>query len=144
MVRIDDSGNTVMKRRDFFRAIGGSAVSAGAFTAAAGDIGESKAEETIFWTRRVPVRYEADVAVIGGGVAGAMAAWRASQAGVETVLLERDREVGVPVRCAEMCSLSFLEKYFPVPQNVIANLVNKSEYITPDNEVIVYPFSEGR
>jgi ribulose 1,5-bisphosphate synthetase/thiazole synthase len=29
---------------------------------------------TIEWTRRVPLRYEADVAVIGGGSAGVCAA----------------------------------------------------------------------
>ncbi len=44
-----------------------------------------------------------DVLVIGAGPAGAVAAWEAKRAGPEldVVLLERDRAVGQPVRCAE-------------------------------------------
>jgi len=44
-----------------------------------------------------------DVLVVGAGPAGAVAAWQAKQAAPEldVVLLERDRAVGAPVRCAE-------------------------------------------
>lgn len=44
-----------------------------------------------------------DVLVVGAGPAGAVAAWKAKQAAPEldVVLLERDRAVGSPVRCAE-------------------------------------------
>ncbi len=44
-----------------------------------------------------------DVLVVGGGPAGAVAAWQAKQAAPEldVVLLERDRAIGSPVRCAE-------------------------------------------
>jgi glycine/D-amino acid oxidase-like deaminating enzyme len=44
--------------------------------------------------RRHPIletSVEADVVVIGGGIAGAMAAWRASRAGATVVLLEQNR-----------------------------------------------------
>ncbi len=34
---------------------------------------------TIEWSRRIPLRYEADVAVIGGGSAGVAAAWSADR-----------------------------------------------------------------
>ena len=44
-----------------------------------------------------------DVLVVGAGPAGAVAAWEAKAAGpqLDVVLLERDRAIGVPVRCAE-------------------------------------------
>src|SRR5260370_39496783 len=44
-----------------------------------------------------------DVLVVGAGAAGSVAAWHAKQAAPEldVVLLERDRAVGAPVRCAE-------------------------------------------
>src|SRR6266566_3890783 len=44
-----------------------------------------------------------DVLVVGAGPAGAVAAWQAKQAAPEldVLLLERDRAVGSPVRCAE-------------------------------------------
>ncbi len=46
---------------------------------------------------------DVDVLVVGAGPAGAVAAWQAKQAAPEldVVLLERDRAVGSPVRCAE-------------------------------------------
>jgi len=44
-----------------------------------------------------------DVLVVGAGPAGSVAAWQAKQAApeLEVALLERDRAVGSPVRCAE-------------------------------------------
>lgn len=46
---------------------------------------------------------DVDVLVVGAGPAGAVAAWHAKQDAPEldVVLLERDRAVGAPVRCAE-------------------------------------------
>ncbi|MHC4622853.1 MAG: FAD-dependent oxidoreductase [Planctomycetota bacterium] len=43
----------------------------------------------IAWSRRVPVRYEADVAVIGGGIAGVSAACAAACSGAKIILVER-------------------------------------------------------
>ena len=44
---------------------------------------------TVVWSRRVPVRYEADVAVIGGGMAGVSAACAAAKSGAKVLLVER-------------------------------------------------------
>ena len=46
---------------------------------------------------------DVDVLVVGAGPAGAVAAWETKRAAPEldVVLLERDRAVGSPVRCAE-------------------------------------------
>jgi hypothetical protein len=49
---------------------------------------------TIEWTRRVPLRYEADVAVIGGGSAGVCAACAAAKEGASVILVERFAVVG--------------------------------------------------
>lgn len=43
----------------------------------------------IVWKRRVPVRYECDVAVVGGGIAGVSAALAAAKTGVKVLLVER-------------------------------------------------------
>ncbi len=41
------------------------------------------------WSREVPIRWQADVAVIGGGIAGVSAACAAAEAGAKVVLVER-------------------------------------------------------
>ncbi len=41
------------------------------------------------WSREVPVRYEADVAVLGGGIAGVSAACAAAKSGARVILVER-------------------------------------------------------
>jgi len=43
----------------------------------------------VVWSRKVPVRYEADVAVLGGGMAGVSAACAAARSGARVVLVER-------------------------------------------------------
>ena len=50
--------------------------------------------DTLTWSRRVPVRYEADVAVVGGGIAGVTAALAAAGAGARVILVERFAVVG--------------------------------------------------
>jgi hypothetical protein len=53
------------------------------------DPGSSEVEHDITWTRKVHVRYTADVAIIGGGIAGVSAACAATKSGVEVILVER-------------------------------------------------------
>jgi hypothetical protein len=69
-----------MKRRAFLSI--GAAGAAGMFAGrtADGQQADDKPSDsashvkTVTWTRTVPVKYEADVAVIGGGIAGVSAA----------------------------------------------------------------------
>jgi hypothetical protein len=48
-----------------------------------------KQKDTIMWSRDIPVRYEVDVAVIGGGIAGVSAACAAAKSGAKVMLIER-------------------------------------------------------
>ena len=45
--------------------------------------------QQVSWSRSVPIRYQADVAVIGGGIAGVSAAAAAARSGASVVLVER-------------------------------------------------------
>ncbi len=77
-----------MKRRGFLQtaAAGATAwIASGPSTRAASAPGASE----VAWSRRIPVRYEADVAVIGGGMAGVGAACAAAVSGAKVILVER-------------------------------------------------------
>lgn len=79
---------SIMQRRDFLRLAGG--VSASCL--AAGERAHAAPEpspEEVTYERRVPVRYQADVAVLGAGIAGVSAACAAAAAGAKVVLVER-------------------------------------------------------
>ena len=84
-----------MNRRDRAMAAGSSAgeaadcSSTGGSAAEMGSGGAFETKEQITWTRKVPVRYEADVAVIGGGIAGVSAACAAAKSGAKVLLIER-------------------------------------------------------
>ncbi len=87
-----------MRRRQFLSL--GAAVAAGSLTLRKGE-GAEKAKPAgsqpdhservpeVTWSRKVPVRYEADVAVLGGGIAGVSAACSAAKSGARVVLVER-------------------------------------------------------
>jgi hypothetical protein len=73
-------------------AVGLSSISADATetpSARQNDTARNPEQDEITWSRRVPVRYEADVAVIGGGIAGVSAACSAARSGAKVLLVER-------------------------------------------------------
>ena len=80
-----------MKRRTFLRAVtAGSLISAANSTKSVAALSANdKTRREVAWSRKVPVRWEADVAVIGGGIAGVSAACAAAEAGAKVILVER-------------------------------------------------------
>ena len=84
-------------RREFIRTSG----LAAAALAAQGASAETSEEESrvtsapeVAWRRDLPVRYECDVAVVGGGIAGVSAALAAARSGARVILVERFAVVG--------------------------------------------------
>jgi digeranylgeranylglycerophospholipid reductase len=73
-----------------------------------------------------------DIVVVGAGPAGCMAACHAGQTGARVVLLEKDREVGVPVRCAEGVSeREFRELFADPPPAWISQRVTRAVIHAP-------------
>lgn len=53
-----------------------------------------------------------DVIIVGGGPGGCVAAKECAERGLEVLLLERHRELGIPVRCGEAVGIAGLLEFF--------------------------------
>jgi digeranylgeranylglycerophospholipid reductase len=81
-----------------------------------------------------------DVLVVGAGPAGAVAARETKQAAPEldVVLLERDRAVGVPVRCAEGVGDAGLREFAnPDGADWVARKISKVIFEAPDDTQVL-------
>jgi digeranylgeranylglycerophospholipid reductase len=78
---------------------------------------------------------DVDVLVVGAGPGGAVAACKAREAGPEldVVLLERDRAVGAPVRCAEGVGDAGLREFAdPAGADWAARKITRVIFLAPD------------
>ncbi len=75
-----------------------------------------------------------DIVVVGSGPAGGMTALTAAKNGASVLILERDREVGIPVRCAEGISIRSLTKFFDIDERWISNHLEGARLYAPNGE----------
>ena len=84
-----------------------------------------------------------DVIVVGAGPAGSWAAKYAAEQGVSVLLLEKDRDIGIPVRCAEGISERGLKDLVPIQKCWIAQIIKGARFVAP-NGLIVDSYSDER
>jgi len=77
-----------------------------------------------------------DLIVVGGGPAGSVAAKTAAKGGLKTLLLEKDRDFGIPVRCAEGIGLKNLDKFIEPNPKFIDNKLEKVRFFAPDGNLV--------
>jgi len=77
-----------------------------------------------------------DVIVAGAGPAGSTAAQHASMGGAKVLLLEKDREVGVPVRCGEAVDHEGLVQFLQPDPKFVAAEIRNFKLIAPDGTVV--------
>lgn len=77
-----------------------------------------------------------DIVVVGAGPAGSTAARIAAQNGAKVLLLEKDREVGIPVRCGEAVGEKGLKRVLEPKPEWIANRIEAVRLIAPDGTVV--------
>mgnify|MGYP001419690972 CR=1 FL=1 len=77
-----------------------------------------------------------DIIVVGGGPAGSMAAWEAAKKNVSVCLLEKDRDIGYPVRCGEAIGHVGLSQFVEPKDTWIAATISGVDLVGPNgNEV---------
>jgi digeranylgeranylglycerophospholipid reductase len=83
-----------------------------------------------------------DVIVVGAGPAGSIAARSAAQMGVSVLLLEKDRDVGYPVRCGEAVAKAGIEEFIAPDDKWIAAKINKFSFIAPNESEVTVQLSD--
>jgi len=78
-----------------------------------------------------------DVIVVGGGPGGSWASKYAAENGMSVLLLEKDREIGLPVRCAEGLSEIGLRRLVDVKDQWIAHKAKGARLVAPDGTSIL-------
>jgi len=73
-----------------------------------------------------------DIVVVGGGPAGSMAAWEAAKRGVSVCMLEKDRDIGYPVRCGEAAGESGLRQFVEIEDSWIAEKITSVKLVSPN------------
>lgn len=88
------------------------------------------------------IKNEYDIVVVGAGPAGSMAARFAAEQGVSVLMLEKDRDVGYPVRCGEAISYAGVAEFITPDEKWINAHIKKFALISPDGTEAVIEFDE--
>ena len=85
---------------------------------------------------------EYDIIVVGAGPAGSIAARFAAEQGASVLMLEKDRDVGYPVRCGEAISKAGVEEFIPSDERWIKAHINKFSLNAPDGTEVIIEFKD--
>lgn len=85
-----------------------------------------------------------DVIVVGAGPAGSLTAKTAAEKGLDVLLIERNPDIGVPVKCAEGVSKK-IEQFVRVDKRCICAELTGMNIYSPDGTCVTlyYPSAEG-
>ncbi len=85
------------------------------------------------------MKYDHDVIVIGGGPAGATFARIAAGAGLDVIVVDKRKEIGVPVRCGEALGVTELIKEgLDIPKGCYSIPIDGARIIAPNGKAIVW------
>lgn len=81
-----------------------------------------------------------DAVVVGAGPAGSMAASALAKAGLSVLMLEKHREAGIPLCCAEAVSLKSLRLFLEPDPAWVASHINGASLCSPDGTEVSVPW----
>ncbi|NOZ08442.1 MAG: NAD(P)/FAD-dependent oxidoreductase [FCB group bacterium] len=85
-----------------------------------------------------------DVIVVGGGPSGSMAAKMAAEGGVSVCMLEKDRDIGYPVRCGEAVGELGLKQFVEIKDSWIAASITHFGLVAPDETRVEAKFTNQK
>jgi digeranylgeranylglycerophospholipid reductase len=85
---------------------------------------------------------EFDCIVVGGGPAGTTFARIAAAEGLSVLLLEKDRDIGMPVRCGEAISDKGLRLFVEPNPRWITSHIDRIKMVAPDETVVEFDLVE--
>lgn len=83
-----------------------------------------------------------DVIIVGAGPAGSTAARYAAKGGADVLVLEKDREVGVPVQCGEAVDHEGIVQFIEPDKKFVAAEIRNFKLVAPNGKT-VKPKIEG-
>ncbi len=87
-----------------------------------------------------------DVIIVGAGPAGSMAAYEIAKEGLDVLLLEKDRSVGIPVLCAEGITTEGMERFFnikDIPKQWVSATIEGAIAYSPQGRKMVVHHPEA-
>jgi digeranylgeranylglycerophospholipid reductase len=88
------------------------------------------------------MKNEYDIIVVGAGPAGSMAARFAAKQGISVLMLEKDRDVGYPVRCGEAVSEAGITEFIDIDKRWISTEINNFSFIAPNGDEVLLPLND--
>lgn len=90
-----------------------------------------------------PEEQEFDCIVVGGGPAGSTFAHIAAEGGLSVLLLEKDRDIGMPVRCGEAVSDAGLRIFHEPDPRWIASTITRIKLTAPNETSVEFNLKEA-
>jgi len=87
--------------------------------------------------------FDYDIIVVGAGPAGSTAARYAAAGGAKVLMLEKDRDVGYPVRCGEAVSHEGVSQFIKPDPKWIASSVTKFRLTAPNGNSVMPKLDGG-
>jgi digeranylgeranylglycerophospholipid reductase len=81
-----------------------------------------------------------DVIVVGGGPSASMCAIEIAKSGYSVCILEKDRDIGMPVRCGEAIGYTGLNQFFKPKDSWIASTLNSVKLVAPNGKGVDVDF----